>query len=229
MFDVLKIPVYFFNNSGDISVSFFYKTLNNPLVSDKKDLFLELFNNTQSIDYPIVKSTACSENYLAVNLNLEGIYIGKFIIGPSAYSHIGASSIDALISHHEIPIGYKRELIDYFNSIPIMDYNRLLSTGLLLYHSIYGKMLDSAEVIEKNSSLGEISDKINNSLELIVSQNLQSTFFHHSPAVEKKILRWVREGNTENLMKEMQNPPDGEYGILSKDNPLRSQKQIILA
>lgn len=228
MFDVLKIPVYFMDNVGSVFFSYSYNNLKNPLASENKDLFLKLFNNMDSIDYPIVKSTSYLENYLAVNLNLENFFIGRFIIGPSAYFHIGASSIDNLISEHEIPIGLRKNLIDYFETIPIIDFSRLISTGLLLYHSIYGKMLDSAEVIEKNSSLDRFTEKINNNLERIVSQNLQSTLFHHSTKVEKKIFNCVREGNIELLMEELQNPPDGEYGILSKDNPLRNQKNMTI-
>lgn len=226
MVDVLKMPIYFLDNNNDIIFSFSYGYFTNPLHPDIKQLFGQLFNLRNSYKFPIVKSTKYLENYFAVSLNKEDIFIGTIIVGPSIYSYITAETIDALISENKLPLSYKRDLISYYNSITIMDYKRLINSSLLLYYSIYNKKLTLSEVIEKNSSPEKVSSKIKSSFQNSVSTNRQNMFFHHSQAYEKNLFYCIKTGNKEKLMEYLQNPADGEFGILSKNNPLRSQKNL---
>lgn len=110
-FEILKTPIYFLDNNNDIIFSLSYGFVNNPLHKDKKELFSNLFGDNYSTDYPIVKSTKYHENYFAVRLNKEDIFIGNFIVGPSTYSYINAETISSIISDYKIPLSFKKDLI----------------------------------------------------------------------------------------------------------------------
>ncbi|WP_139903105.1 helix-turn-helix domain-containing protein [Clostridium thermarum] len=226
IFEAFKLPVYFLDAANEVFYSFTYGYANNPLAEDKNKLFIELFQGTEANTYPTIKSTKYYENYFAVNLNIDDMYLGKFIVGPSTYSYISPYAVDTLITDNQIPISYKRDLVNYFNSLTVMDYRRLLSASQLLNLIVYREKLDLAAVIERNSSLKNIGMKINSSYENSLSENRENTFFHHSLAAERSILKCIKEGDVESLIKLQQAPKDGEYGILSKNNPLRSEKNL---
>jgi YSIRK-targeted surface antigen transcriptional regulator len=226
VFEAFKLPVHFLDAADEVFYSFTYGYAHNPLVEDKNKLFIELFQGTASSTYPIVKSTKYLENYFAVNLNIDDMYLGKFIVGPSTYSYISSYAVDTLITNNRLPLSHKRDLINYFNSLTVMDYSRLVSASQLLNLIIYKEKLDLAAVIERNSSLKNIAVKINNRYESSISENRENTFFHHSLSAEKNILKCIKEGDVENVMKAQQAPRDGECGILSKSSPLRSEKNL---
>jgi AraC-like DNA-binding protein len=226
VFEAFKLPVYFLDSTNELFFSFTYGHSVNPLNTDKKKLFIELFQNTENYSHPIIKSTMYLENYFAVNLNVDNFFLGKFIVGPSTYSYINADAVNTLIAAHKLSLSYKRELINYYNLLPVMDYTRLVSSSQLVNLVIYSQKLDLATVMEKNSSLENIAARLNCNFESSVSENRQNTFFHHSLSMERTIAKCIKEGDTENLLKAQLAPRDGESGILSKDNPLRSEKNL---
>ncbi|MDF2614224.1 MAG: Transcriptional regulator, AraC [Clostridia bacterium] len=224
MVDVLKMPVYFLDRDHNIDFSLSYGYADNPLHSSQKELFSKLFDLDEAFDFPVVKSTAYHENYFAVKLNSGEDFMGTFIAGPSIYSYITAEAIDSLISENKLSLNYKRKLIHYYNAVTVVDYKRLVSASLLLYYCIYHKKLDLTEVMEKNSSLREFGAKIRHDFEENLSKSRQNIIFHHSQINEKNIFGCVKTGDKEKLLMYQQSPQDGEPGILSKNNPVRGQK-----
>lgn len=186
-----------------------------------------MFSNFTVYNFPIIKSTNFYENYFAVTLIKHDIFIGTFIVGPSTYSPITAETINKIISENNVPLSFKKDLINFYNSIQIIDYSRLINASLLLHYSIYNEMLDASTITEKNSSLEDVVLKIESDSKNILSKNRQELSFHHTPAREKNFLHRIREGNKEKLLEYLAIPEDGEYGILS-DNPLRSKKNFLI-
>lgn len=227
MFEVIKTPIYFLDNNNDIFFSLSSEHAINPILVNKKDLFTNMFSDSNSYSFPMIKSTNFYENYFAVSLKKNDIFLGTFIVGPSTYSLITAQTIDKIISENNIPLSYKRDLINFYNSIQVIDYSRLINASLLLHYSIYNEKLKAATVIEKNSSLKYVVLKIGNDNKNILSKNRQNFFFHHTPTREKLFLQCIREGNEKELLQYLNIPEDGKYGILS-DNPLRSQKNFFI-
>lgn len=227
IFEILKTPIYFLDNNNDIIFSLSYKHAVNPISPNKTDLFTNLFNDCNSYDFPIIKSTKYHENYFAVNLRKDDIFLGTFIAGPSIYSPINAEAINKIISENNIPLSYKKDLINFFDSVQIIDYSRLINASLLLHYSIYNKKLNVSEVIEKNSSIQDVILKIKHDSQNILSQSRQDLFSHHTPNREKNILQCIRQGNKEKLLEYITVPEDGQFGILS-DNPLRNKKNFFI-
>lgn len=226
VFEAFKLPVYFLDSTDELFFSFTYGHTVNPLITDSRKLFVDLFRNTETYSYPIIKSTNYLENYFAVNLSIDNFFLGKFIVGPSTYSYINAEAVDTLIAANKLPLSYKRELIHYFNLLPVMDYTRLISSSQLVNLVIYSQKLDLATVMEKNSSLENIDTRLTHKFESSVSENRQNTFFHHSLTAERNIAKCIKEGDVDNLLKAQLAPRDGETGVLAKDNPLRSEKNL---
>ncbi|MCB2354571.1 AraC family transcriptional regulator [Clostridium estertheticum] len=227
IFEVIKTPIYFLDNNNDIFFSLSYEHAANPILPNKKDLFTNLFSDCNSYNFPMVKSTKYHENYFAVNLRNDNIFLGTFIVGPSIYSSITAEAINKMISENNILLSYKRDLINFYNSIQVIDYSRLINASLLLHYSIYNEKLNVSTVMENNSSLKDIVLKIENDGKNILSKNRQDLFFHHSPTREKNLLLCIREGNKEKLLQYLAIPEDGQYGILS-GSPLRNKKNFFI-
>jgi len=202
--------------------------MDNPLCKNKNQLFRELFSSCGSENFPIIKSTKYQENYFSIKLKKDDICFGTFIVGPSTYSSISSENIDSIISVNNISISYKRELINYFNSISVFDSTKLLNSSLLLYYSIYNKKLNITEVIEGNSTLRNITINIKDNLQSNISKNRQETLFHHSQKREKIMIQAIKTGNSEKILEYFQNPSDGDFGILSKTNPLRGERNLLI-
>ncbi|MDR3594390.1 helix-turn-helix domain-containing protein [Clostridium sp.] len=227
IFNALKIPIYFLDNNTDIFFSLSYEHAANPISPSKKDLFTNLFRDCNIYNFPVIKSTKYHENYFAVNLRKDDLFLGTFIVGPSTYSPITAEAINKIISENNVPLSYKRDLINFYNSIQVIDHSRLINTSLLLHYSIYNEMLEASVVIEKNSSLDNVVLKIENDSKDILSKNRQDLFLHHTPIREKNFLKCIREGNKEKLLQYLNIAEDGQFGILS-DNPLRNKKNFLI-
>lgn len=227
IFEILKTSIYFLDNNNDIFFSLSYDHGANPISPNKKDLFINLFGDFTIYDFPVIKSTKYYENYFAVNLIKDDIFIGTFIVGPSTYSHVTADAINNLILENNIPQSYKKDLIKFYSSIQVIDYSRLINSSLFLHYSIYNEMLSESTVTEKNSSLKDVVVKIQKDSKNILLQNRQNLFFHHTPAREKKLIKCIKEGNKEKLLQYLSAPEDGDFGILS-DNPLRNKKNFLI-
>lgn len=227
IFEILKTPMYFLDNNYDVLFSHSYGHAVNPLFPNVKDLFICLFGDSDSYSFPVVRSTRYHENYFAVSLKKDDIFLGTFIVGPSTCSPIAAEAIDRVISENNVPLYYKRELINFYNSIQVIDYTRLINASLLLHYSIYNERLEASTVIEKNSSSEDVVVKIKRDNESQLSINRQNLFFHHTSIYEKKKMQCIKEGNKEKLLQCMDTPMDGEFGILS-GNPLRNKKNLLI-
>jgi AraC-like DNA-binding protein len=229
MFHTLNVPICFLDNNYEVFYSFSTGHMNNPLQSDNRTLLSQLFYDSCSYSLPMVRSTRFYENYLAVTLKMEDTFIGTFIAGPSTYSSVTAEAMEALISQNNLSLSYRRELINFYNSIPVIDYTRLINAGLLLFYCLYNKKLDSVTVMEKNSTIKNVALKVKNESENSISKNRQGVFFHHTQAHEKNIFQSIKEGNSEKLAYYLEMPIDGKFGVLSKNNPLRSHKNLSIS
>lgn len=226
IFDILKIPIYFLDESNNLIISFEQKYNNNPL-SSNKEIFTELFLNENNCNFPIIKSTKCLENYFSINLKVNNNFLGKFVVGPSVFSSVNEETINKIILANNIQMNYKIDLIKFYSSLKSIDYLRLVNASLLCYYCIYNKMIHPSTVIEKNSSVKNLQEKIKNSSDKIFLGNRQNTLFHHSLQYEKNIFKCIQQGDSEDLLRCINANPQGEPGILSM-NPLRNKKDLII-
>lgn len=226
MFDILKIPVYFLDKNNNLIFSFEHKYNNNPLLDNKKT-FTELFYDINNCNFPIIKSTKYLENYFAINLKKDKTFLGKLIVGPSIFSPVNEETINKIILVNNLRINYKIDLIKFYSSLKIMDYTHLVNASALLYYCIYNKMVEPSTIIEENSSIKNLEEKIKLSSNKILFTNRENTNFHHSLAYEKNIFQSIKRGDKKNLLRYINANPQGEPGTLAI-NPLRSKKNLII-
>ncbi len=64
--------------------------------------------------------------------------------------------------------------------------------------------------------------------DLEVSKRLQNFSFHHDPLLEKKLFNGIKEGNVEEVRKNVNIVPEEELGVLSKSSYIRSKKNLAI-
>lgn len=226
IFDILKIPVYFLDKNNNLIFSFEYKYSNNPL-SDNQKTFTDLFYDINDCNFPIIKSSKYLENYFAINLKKDGTSLGKFIVGPSVFYLINEETISKIILINRLPLYHKFDLLKFYSSLKIIDYTHLVNASALVYYCIYNKIIEPSAIIEENSSMQNLEEKIKISSNKILLANRENTNFHHSISYEKNIFESIKRGDKKGLLKYINANPQGEPGTLSI-SPLRSKKNLII-
>lgn len=227
IFDTLKIPLYFFSKNGSLKYS--TKSKNNLCIIDDrlKKSILEVFNLNTFTPVPVIKSTEYMENLISIGLCIDNEFIGTFIIGPCLYEPIVFDNIDNIFKHN-ITLEEKNILLNYYNSLQIIDFNTFINTSILSYYLIYNKKLNFDDVIQINSYNNDIVSNISSNFENIATLARQNDVFHHSFVYEEAIMDCIRTGNKDKLIKVLGDPVNGNYGILAKNNSIRSVKNLLI-
>lgn len=226
IFDILKIPVYFLDKNNNLIFSFEHKYNNNPILNNK-ETFTNLFCDINDCNFPIIRSTQYLENYFAINLKKDDTFLGKFIVGPSVFYSINEETINKIILINNLQMNYKIDLIKFYSSLKIIDYTHLVNASALLYYCIYSKIIQPSTIIEKNSTIENLEEKIKSSNNKILLTNRENSTFHHSLTYEKNIFESIKRGDKKNLLRYINANPQGEPGTLSI-SPLRSKKNLII-
>lgn len=253
MVELLKTSIRFMDSSGFFEVEYAHGSSQSLFISNQTELLLSLAQDAANIDVPVIQTTAFDENYLIVNLtgtywgdrrchdeaaptgdeikNLETdekTRLGCFIVGPCLYSVPELERINSLMKIQQLPLSQKKLVIDYYRSLTVIDYAHLVNTGLLIHYLLYGRQLDAGVVITQNSRLSNVMERIDAKFNADLRQNKQNIHFHHTLQTEHKICELVSTGDSEQLMNYILLPQDGESGILSKKDALRSHKNLMI-
>jgi len=226
-FVTFKIPVYFIDKNGELLFSYCFSGAVNPVCPDIGRLVKQLAALTSNDSIPAITTTKYLENFFAVPVSEHNDWIGTLVFGPTIQSEISGKFIDSIISDNNLPIKNRRELENYYSCCCKKDYHTLTETIIYIYYSIYQKKLDSDTLLAKNSSFNDISVVVEKEVGEVLSKHREDNYFHHSHAYEKRLLQCVKEGNTEALS-DLRYPIDGQLGVLSKGNPVRSCKNITI-
>lgn len=227
IFDTLKIPLYFF--SKDSSLNYSTKSKNNLCIIDDRLIksISEVFNLNTFTPVPVIKSTEYMENFISIGLCIDNEFIGNFIIGPCLYEPIEFDNIDNIFKHN-ITLEEKNILLKYYNSLPIIDFNTFINASILSYYLIYNKKLNFDDVIQINSYNNDIISNISSNFENIATLARQNDVFHHSFVYEEAIMDCIRTGNKDKLIKVLGDTVSGNYGVLAKNNSIRSVKNLLI-
>lgn len=227
IYDTLKIPVYFFSKDGLLK----YSTNSKSNISINDDSLIKLIPKIFDLNtfdpIPEIKSTEYMENLISIGLSINNEFIGTFIIGPCLYHPIVFDDIDSTFLHN-ITLEEKNRLLKYYNSLPIIDFNIFINTSILAYYLIYNKKLNFDDIIQKNFYKTDIISNISSNFENTASLIRQNNVFHHSFIYEETFMECIRTGNKEKLLKVIATPENGSYGVLAKNNSIRSLKNLLI-
>ncbi|ULT58734.1 helix-turn-helix domain-containing protein [Neobacillus drentensis] len=222
VFESCKIPVTFLDTNGEIKIKFPTPFIENPINSNKKELFSQLLYTGVTSDFPVIRTTNYLENYLVITIET-----GSIIAGPCLYNRMSEDVISGIMNDYKISYIYKNELISYYQELPIMNSLKFMHTGLLLYYLIFRKKLDIGEVLHQNAII-ENTNEDSRSVESHMTVNRQNISFHHDPSFENLFLQAIKEGRKEILTQYVAlNPPEG-MGVLSKKSQLRNEKNLAI-
>lgn len=227
IFDTLKIPVYFFSKDGLLKE--YTKGKDNTSIADDRLIksILKNFDLNTFTTIPVIKSTEYMENLISIGFSIDNEFMGTFIIGPCLYEPIVSENIDSIFSS-KITIEEKNSLLKYYNSLQVIDFNTFVNISILSYYLIYNKKLNFEDIIQINSYDTDIIRNISSNFESIISLARQNDTFHHPFMHEETIMECIRTGNKNKLLKVIADPINGDYGVLAKNNPIRSLKNLLI-
>ncbi|MCM3440492.1 AraC family transcriptional regulator [Metabacillus halosaccharovorans] len=224
LFESFKVPVKFIDSKGKVLYTFTSVSSINPLYST--EYFSELINQKcKDSNIPFLAGNQFLENFIMMSIETNGEEIGKFIIGPSISRKLPEEVIDGLL-HDFSKITGKQELIFYYESLPEIHKDQLLSISKMLFFLLYNERLDSNEVKYQQQDLN-IEVPINLP-ELEVSRRREEQSFHPPEFYEIEMLQCIREGRKEDLLRILEKTKLGEGGILAKKSYVRSQKNLAI-
>lgn len=227
IFDTLKMPVHFFSKEGEMK----YTTMKNNNLSVMEEKLIksipQMFNLNICTQIPVVKATGYMENLISIGFCIDNEFIGTFIIGPCLYEPIVFDNIDNVFLN-KITSEEKNNLFKHYNSLPVIDFNTFINIIILAYYLIYNKKLNSDDVIQMNFYNTDIISNASDNFESSTSLARQNDILHHSFEHEQMIMDCIRTGNKEQLLKVINDPVNGNYGILAKNNPIRSLKNLLI-
>lgn len=234
--ELLKLGVYLVTSEGLPIISYTKEQHKNPLAPCTSVFFQYLLKKIPSNQLPLprILTTTFKENFVVLPLYLSSHATSDdlspshyWLFGPSAYAHLDTQELESLFTPISgvalYGLSVRRKLHNFQNSLPILDYQKLLRLSQLLC------FLNSRATID----ISELFD-ISNTNELLLDTKLKTRsleqrmhdFRHHTLEPEQRMLTCVRTGNVNGLVKMLEFPLDGEYGILSKNNALRGQKNL---
>lgn len=198
---LLQCHVYYLNSDNNARCVFAY---GQPVSqADDGELLEALFSDEHVKGRPSIKETRPGEIYISIDLYENDKQYGKLSAGPIMGI---AKSYDN---------SQAEQVIDY--------YENAVSAAILIYHFVYNQWLDEKELLvlfrnDKSKFQGKPRNKKSN-----YPINKEITH-HHSIVYENQFFSLITEGNEKKLLKMMKTPPDGEYGLLDRQHPLRNIK-----
>ncbi|CAH2714097.1 HTH-type transcriptional activator RhaR [Neobacillus rhizosphaerae] len=226
--EVHQIPVYYMNQFGEFEYEFSRSDLrsNHYYVPFKEQISVYTYEEDPN-DYPIFFSNS-NLNFFFVNLKKTNHFLGTIIVGPALESAILDENITKIMDAFKGNVN-KRDLIEYYQSIPIIDHYQLLTISLMVYYLIYHKTLDKTFVLENNKPLDLVIIESEN-LDLELSKGRRNFIFHSNLSYERVLLDYVKNGRIDKLKDifEYSIVGEAELGLLSRRNRLRSEKNLMI-
>lgn len=226
--ETFQFPNVFITPSGDILFEFACLQLQNPLYQNNKKYLFDLikFIPDKSYDYPVFKKTIYLENFICISVIKNDSFKGTVLIGPSVNYRLSDEEINGIIN--DCQANYCRDtLFNYYYSVPVVKIDKLTNMGLLLFYLFNKKLLSAETMLNENKQLDQEKISFANP-DLEVSKRLQNFSFHHDPLLEKKLFNGIKEGNVEEVRKNVNIVPEEELGVLSKSSYIRSKKNLAI-
>jgi len=227
-FEIYKVPVRIFGRDGLLNREMPAKAAANPANPLSHSELGELFADTRSYRFPVLKQTAYLEKYFSVNLFDGDEYDGQVIVGPVLNFKMTAETIGSLYRDLDIRAS-KDDMERYYDQLRSLNNFDYIHMSVLLYYMLYREPITLVDILEKNERLERSSiesEHVTNQ----IAQRRQNNQFHTDMAVEKKIFDYIRLGQSEAVRETYHSVfKQGKLGVLSKNSFLRSQKNLGIA
>jgi AraC-like DNA-binding protein len=144
----------------------------------------------------------------------------KIIAGPTADGVHDKKQIAAMAADNRLRAADCNALETYLRSLPRHTSKALRSTEPLLRYLLCGSLPDTS--IIKSAELFE------EKLDEEKAQAVETQRYHHSINKDALMIEAVKSGDRKRLFELLSTPGDGPEGILCRDDPLRSYKNLFI-
>jgi AraC-like DNA-binding protein len=220
--ELFELSVFFIGPAGDVLVECLDDRILNPLYGNDKQLFFNVLEFEPAIckEIPVIRKTLFFENYISMSVVSNQGFEGTIIVGPSLPFTLFEHKINGLINDTNL-FANREHVFHYYQSLPIIAYERLVNIAVLIYQMFSGKFI-AADQIQDQLELQVEETKMQDAIHSVQNDELAT---HHNPLNEKKLLTIIREGQTEALKRFSQLNKENT-GILSKSSHIRSKKNL---
>lgn len=211
-----KIPLRLYDAAGSLISSSILSSQTMPAFLDfagYEKAFLDIGENT------LYYTSDLNEHYLSFGFTCEGKDC-KLAAGPTVDDIFDKKLLLKISGDKKLRLSDYNTLEAYFRSLPRYNSAALRRTEPLLRYLACGVEIDIAEVVRRDSASEEFEGK-----SIQVSQNQR---YHHSLNKDALMFEAVRNGDRKALYSLIYTPGDGPEGILCKNDPVRSYKNLFI-
>lgn len=201
----------------------------NPMYRSLQEQVTEWIGEHRAATVPLLHSTAYLEECLLVPVGKAADDAGWIIAGPAVSSIWPEELLAGLLQDLKVPQQQRPAWLAYYRSLTVIDRNRLMSAGRLVYEWLIGQPLAPAELIDASVPASEESGPKPVALaSLRLSGSREAGVYHHSADSERLFLKHIKNGNKKELFRTFATLSHQGVGILSRRSPLRHQKNIAI-
>ncbi|MCM3174840.1 helix-turn-helix domain-containing protein [Paenibacillus sp. MER 99-2] len=214
IYDSTRIPVFYIADGSERLHSF---TSVQPSMSNQTNSSRELVGHLLSIPLhqkiQLVYMNKQADTLILMPISSkEGQ--GRLILWPNSQRFMDNNMID--------------QQLDTADSHQV-DHRQLISAAILAHYLMHNEALNLEQVIEDNQSV--VNNKTENVLDLSLLEQRENNLYHKSYLAERKFFEQVRLGNKKKMLLYLKQftEMNGVYGRLSKNDSLRSKKNLIIS
>jgi two-component system, response regulator YesN len=179
----------------------------------------------------LIHLTSYMTNFISVKICSGNEYIGSIVVGPYLTEDPKILMIENIIFENKLSISLKNVLKQYYLSLPLISSYK----AKLLAEAISYSTLNLQAMTTHNINIGE--KKYSSSIEHYLSPDTVRINTEHPInlvekiyAAENEFLHMIETGNTEKLLKAIEETDTLSRGFLNRipNDPLRSQKNLFI-
>ncbi|MDN4493987.1 helix-turn-helix domain-containing protein [Ureibacillus aquaedulcis] len=225
LFKSFEIPVFYLNDMEEVAIKLPETFKSNALFDGIEDCLRAITYSYGETKVPVIHMTNFLECFIIFRLPASS---GTIVIGPSIYEQLNKQTKINLMIDNNVSDTQQDKWFQYYENLPVASKTRFAYIGTLLYYLTSGKTLEVNELL-KQSYRYQSKVAPNAQLDVLVSKQRESTFFHHDPSLEKNVYYLVKIGKKDEALKAYMSLPKESIGNLSKRSYLRSRKNFAIS
>lgn len=171
----------------------------------------EIFRNQESVSYYM------DENFLYYGLFRVQKADVALLIGPVAQTPVDLSAAGRILRSMGEHASRRKELVEYFSSIPLYPLRTFLQILCVIHYFINGQRLSVGQLLLAEEALPP----------QLPTQPQRKAAVHNTAELENQMLSCVEHGQVEQIRDLFRDPKPGQPGLMAGD-ALRQEKNLIV-
>ncbi|MDF9841619.1 MULTISPECIES: helix-turn-helix domain-containing protein [unclassified Paenibacillus] len=239
IYEAYRVPVCLLDNGGSVRLSlpasYEYRA---PLQGSSSllDEVAEYASSQQPTDghsgaspLPLLYTTGFLEQFILLRLpGGQSGSAGTVIVGPALSAPITADNAADLMRDYNLAPSLQEGWLQYYRSLPVLSRIRWYHAALLLYTLVTGEELSVTDLLLA-APVQQQAEQLSDGPDLDLSYRRENEWLHHDPVLERKMFRYIANGDKEGLLASQAAFSEESFGLLSKKSRLRSKKNLAVS